>query len=298
MVVLTFLYTNCPDVCPIVTSRLREVQTLLESDADDARFVAVSVDPERDTIESAREYLDKWGLSANWHFLVGDRPELEEVWKAYYVDPAVSDHDPLESGQAGPTPEPRGAIDALSAEIAKRYLVIHSTPVFLIDREGRRRVVFTPPLEAEEVEEGHQAADRRRLGRGFEFSLGGFSYLGEGIGVAHGDVREHLAVHLDACELQAVDQLAVSDAVGASGGVYLDVPQLAHISLALAPVGEGIGVGVKHGLVRLPEQPVTASLVALGHLQYLLVASSLGYAASDPSQLSYLAYQTYNRPLQ
>ena len=158
VVVLTFLYTNCPDVCPIVTSRLREVQTLLESDADDARFVAVSVDPDRDTIESAREYLDKWGLSANWHFLVGDRPELEEVWKAYYVDPAVSDHDPLESGQASQTPEPRGAIDALSAEIAKRYLVIHSTPVFLIDREGMRRVVFTPPLEPGEV-----AADIRRL---------------------------------------------------------------------------------------------------------------------------------------
>ena len=153
VVVLTFLYTNCPDVCPIVTSRLREIQTLLESDADDARFVAVSVDPERDTIESAREYLDKWGLSANWHFLVGDRPDLEEVWKAYYVDPAVSDHDPLESGQASPTPEPKGAIDALSAQIMERYLVIHSTPVFLIDREGRRRVVFTPPLEAEEVEE-------------------------------------------------------------------------------------------------------------------------------------------------
>ncbi|MXX53035.1 MAG: SCO family protein [Dehalococcoidia bacterium] len=158
VVVLTFLYTNCPDVCPIVTSRLREVQMLLETDADDARFVAVSVDPDRDTVGSAQEYLDRWGLSANWHFLVGDRPELEEVWKAYYVDPAVSDHDPLESGQASPTPEPRGAIDALSAEIEKRYLVIHSTPVFLIDREGRRRVVFTPPLEPEEV-----AADIRRL---------------------------------------------------------------------------------------------------------------------------------------
>ena len=153
VVVLTFLYTNCPDVCPIVTSRLREIQTLLESEADDALFVAVSVDPERDTIESARKYLDKWELSANWHFLVGDRPELEEVWKAYYVDPAVSDHDPLESGQASPTPEPRGAIDALSAEIAERYLVIHSTPVFLIDRDGNRRVVFTPPLEPEEVSE-------------------------------------------------------------------------------------------------------------------------------------------------
>lgn len=153
VVVLTFLYTNCPDVCPIVTSRLREVEELLGSQGNAAHFLAVSVDPDRDTVESAREYLNKWGLSGNWHFLVGDGPELEEVWKAYYVDPAVSEHDPLESGQLRPTPEQRGAIDTLSTEIAKRYLVVHSTPVFLIDRQGERRVVFTPPLEPEELAE-------------------------------------------------------------------------------------------------------------------------------------------------
>lgn len=158
VVVLTFLYTNCPDVCPIVTSRLREVGELLGSEGNAAQFLAVSVDPERDSVESAREYLNKWELSGNWQFLVGDRPELEEVWKNYYVDPAVSDHDPLESAQANSTPEPRGAIDSLSAEITERYLVVHSTPVFLIDRQGKRRVVFTPPLEPEEV-----AADIRKL---------------------------------------------------------------------------------------------------------------------------------------
>ena len=158
MVVLTFLYTNCPDVCPIVTSRLREVDELLRSDGRAAQFLAVSVDPDGDTIESARDYLDKWTLSDDWQFLVGERSDLEGVWKDYYVDPAVSSHDPLKSAQASPTPEPTGAIASLSAEITERYLVVHSTPVFLIDREGKRRVVFTPPLEPEEV-----AADIRRL---------------------------------------------------------------------------------------------------------------------------------------
>ena len=151
VVVLTFLYTNCPDVCPIVTSRLREVHETLGKDGAEVQFVAISVDPERDSVEAAREYLDKWGLLGNWQFLVGDEPVLEEVWKNYYVDPAVSGHDPLEPAQANPTPEPRGAIDSLGAEITERYLVVHSTPVFLIDRQGRRRVVFTPPLEPEEV---------------------------------------------------------------------------------------------------------------------------------------------------
>ncbi len=151
VVVLTFLYTNCPDVCPIVTSRLREVHETLGEDGAEVQFVAVSVDPERDSVEAVRGYLDKWGLSGNWQFLVGDEPDLKEVWKDYYVDPAISSHDPLESAQANPTPESRGAIDSLSAEITERYLVVHSTPVFLIDRDGMRRVVFTPPLEPEEV---------------------------------------------------------------------------------------------------------------------------------------------------
>ena len=158
VVVLTFLYTNCPDVCPIVTSQLREAEELLELDANEARFIAVSVDPDRDTVQSARDYLDKWKLSENWHFLVGERPALEEVWKNYYIDPAVTDHDPLESSQASPTPKPGGALNALSAEITQRYLVVHSTPVYLIGRDGRRRVVFTPPLEPEKV-----AADIQKL---------------------------------------------------------------------------------------------------------------------------------------
>ena len=153
VVVLTFLYTNCPDVCPIVTSQLRDVGRRLGSLDDEAQFVAVSVDPDRDTVESAREYLDKWGLSEDWQFLVGEEPALEEVWKNYYVDPAVSSHDPLQTAQTNPSPEPRGAIDSLSAEITERYLVVHSTPVFLIDRQGKRRVVFTPPLAPEEVAE-------------------------------------------------------------------------------------------------------------------------------------------------
>ncbi len=158
VVALTFLYTNCPDVCPIVTAQLRETSERLGADLNEVQFVVVSVDPERDSVESAREYLDKWGLLGSWQFLVGDRSALEDVWGDYYVAPNVSDHDPLGPGEASQTVGPRGAIDSLSEEIVERYLVAHSTPVFLIDKSGKRRVVFTPPLEPEEV-----AGDIRRL---------------------------------------------------------------------------------------------------------------------------------------
>ena len=151
VVVLTFLYTYCPDVCPIVTTQLRDAQDSLGSEAEDVAFVAISTDPERDTVSAAHEYLGKWGLLDRWDYLVGDRGQLEEVWKEYFINPVVDPRDPLASGS--PTPGARGAVDALGSEILERYLVIHSAPVFLIDREGIRRVVFTPPLEPEKLAE-------------------------------------------------------------------------------------------------------------------------------------------------
>lgn len=146
VVVLTFLYTFCPDVCPIITSQLRDTQDLLPEDGSGVEFVAISVDPERDTVEAAQDYLRRWKIEEEWQYLVGDRATLEPIWESYFVDPYGED-----AGEQAPTPEPRGAVDALSAAIAERYLVIHSAPVFLIDRVGRRRVVFTSPLDPEAI---------------------------------------------------------------------------------------------------------------------------------------------------
>ena len=153
VVVLTFLYTSCPDVCPIVTSQLRDVQTALGPDADGAEFVAMSVDPERDTVEAARDYLERWELGEGWQYLVGERSELEDIWATYYVSPIESGSgvsaSPSQSGER----TMGGATDRLGARIAERYLVIHSAPVYLIDREGRRRVAHTMPLELEKISE-------------------------------------------------------------------------------------------------------------------------------------------------
>ena len=155
VVVLTFLYTSCPDVCPIVTSQLRDVQTALGPHADGAEFVAMSVDPERDTVEAARDYLERWGLGEGWQYLVGERSELEDLWATYYVSPIESNSDgvPATPSSTGERTATGGATDKLGARIAERYLVIHSAPVYLIDREGRRRVAHTMPLEPEKIAE-------------------------------------------------------------------------------------------------------------------------------------------------
>ena len=151
VIVVTFLYTYCPDVCHAMTSRLRDVQKLLGEDATRVDFVAISVDPERDTAERAGEYLDAWGLEQGWAFLVGSEVELSVVWRSYFVDPTQVEWF---RGEPTVTPQIAGSdrgVDALLRDIAVKYEVLHAAPVYLLDAQRRMRVLFTPPLNPEDV---------------------------------------------------------------------------------------------------------------------------------------------------
>ena len=151
IVLLTFLYTTCPDLCPAVTADLRETHALLGAFAEEVAFVAISVDPARDTVETAREYSDRWGMTDKWDFLVGDEERLSRLWAAYYIDPvADSGPDPGHSEEESGSDEDGGG-GALDGLVEDSYLITHSAPVYLIDRSGVRRVLFTPPLEPEAV---------------------------------------------------------------------------------------------------------------------------------------------------
>ena len=119
--VLTFLYTHCPDVCPLVADKLRMVTQSLGKDAPRVAILAVSMDPRGDTISAALNFSKVHKLVNSWHFLVGTLNQLSPVWSNYTVDAQV----------------------ATSAGT-----VIHSTFVYVIDKQGRDRVLldndFTP----------------------------------------------------------------------------------------------------------------------------------------------------------
>ena len=171
-VALSFLFTGCPDVCPVVTTQLKRLYDELGADADSVEFVTVSVDPERDDPQAAMRYLERWGVANEWRYLTGARADLEPIWAAYYISPVIddadaaariasqSDADAATAVAAAPKPSSGGAIDALRSEIAERhsYSVLHSAPIYLIDRDGTRRLVFTPPLDA-----ARMASDIRAL---------------------------------------------------------------------------------------------------------------------------------------
>ena len=148
VVLITFLYTSCPDICPIVAGHLRDTHLMLGDDAQEVALVAVSVDPARDSVQAAFAYSEKWRMTHKWDFLVGSEEELSPIWSAYFLDPVVEDR-PSEAGtqaQEQGDHHGGGAVD-LKQEIESEYLVAHSAPVFLIDRQGLMRVLFTLPFD-------------------------------------------------------------------------------------------------------------------------------------------------------
>jgi protein SCO1 len=119
VVVLTFLYTTCPDTCPLIASKLGQAHDRLGQRAREAAFVAISVDPERDTAARAGQYLDAQRLGGKLAFLTGDRPSLEGVWAGYGIGVRQ--------------------VPIRAASGAEAYEVAHNDVLYLIDRQGRLR---------------------------------------------------------------------------------------------------------------------------------------------------------------
>jgi protein SCO1/2 len=79
--IVTFLYTHCPDVCPLIANRLVAAQ---RANAD-LRVLAVSVDPARDTRAAVRRFLAAHRAGPRFRYVRGTRGELAPVWRRYHV---------------------------------------------------------------------------------------------------------------------------------------------------------------------------------------------------------------------
>jgi protein SCO1/2 len=85
-ILVTFLYTNCPDVCPIITSNLRVAQNLMgPAVAAKAQVIAVSVDPRGDTAKAVGSFLARHEMTGRMKYLIGSAQQLGATWKAWGV---------------------------------------------------------------------------------------------------------------------------------------------------------------------------------------------------------------------
>jgi len=80
VVAINFIYTRCPDTCPLETAQLVRVQKIMgDRLGKDVFFYSISIDPENDTPRVLKEYRERFG--ANWTFLTGDKNDIIELRK-------------------------------------------------------------------------------------------------------------------------------------------------------------------------------------------------------------------------
>ncbi len=120
IVVLTFLYTHCVDICPLIAVNVTSAVRSLEAGARDVAMVAVSVDPRHDTHAAVARFLSEEHLPARFHYLTGPLSELKPVWQDYNLL--------IEPGTDG--------------------RVAHSAYVLVLDRRGRPRIYYPPSVSA------------------------------------------------------------------------------------------------------------------------------------------------------
>jgi protein SCO1 len=187
VVVLTFLYTSCRDLCPAQAAEI--VDAVGRVGGTGVVVYGVSVDPVGDTPAHVRHWLDEHGLAnAPVKYLTGTRAELAPVWRAYGIAPIGAtpeeareeweEYEEYEEKEGGDEPyraPVRPAPDAANqaypnaddltfrgrARHAAGADYEHSAYVLLIDPEGEQRVGF--PFE--QLDPALLAKDIRLLGR-------------------------------------------------------------------------------------------------------------------------------------
>lgn len=127
VVALTFLYTRCPDVCPLIADQMRAAHQQLGETAREAAFVAVSVDPTGDAPAAIRGFLRQHRVEGVLTYLHGSFAQLRPVWAHYYVGSDAREVNPAAVAAAVP---PGGTVD-------------HTAIVYVIDPQGRIRA-FLP----------------------------------------------------------------------------------------------------------------------------------------------------------
>jgi protein SCO1/2 len=74
-----YVYTHCPDICPLITYNMRDIQRALPGHQD-FLLVSISFDPDRDTPEILYDYAENYRLEqSNWRLLTGSRSEVESL---------------------------------------------------------------------------------------------------------------------------------------------------------------------------------------------------------------------------
>jgi protein SCO1/2 len=141
---VTFIYTECPDICPMLTQKMVQVQDELGADfGTKVAFVSISLDPEHDTPDVLKDYAQFWGAKPDgWSFLTGSPEAVRDVSRRYGVFFAKKEDGSVDHTQLTSLVDPAG-------QMRVQYLGARFDPeefrrdlISLIDKEGSGSTTF------------------------------------------------------------------------------------------------------------------------------------------------------------
>lgn len=120
--VISFIFTNCPDVCPTITANMTNIQRELQ-DTSGVNFIEISFDPERDTPSVLKKYKELYQLNEQFTMLTGDTATVNTL---------LEDLDIVAE---------KTIIDSLGHD-SSNYAMRHSNTIYLMDEKGNIRAEY------------------------------------------------------------------------------------------------------------------------------------------------------------
>jgi protein SCO1 len=132
-VLVTFIYDHCPDICPLIVGNLHAAQNELGAEAKNLQIIAVSVDPKGDTPKTVNAFLDDHQMTGRMQYLIGTRPELENVWADWNIisrsSPKKTDPDAVEHSALIYGISASGEMTTLYPANFKPRQIVHDVPI-------------------------------------------------------------------------------------------------------------------------------------------------------------------------
>lgn len=139
--VVSFVYTQCTESCPLQTAEMARLQTEFAGEAD-FRLVSITVDPKRDDPAALSRYAERYGADpARWLFLTGDKRAIYRLARDGFRLGVVDPDDPGASRTS--------LLDVLSPAAAwathgSQGLIMHSSRLVIVDRTATVRAYHLP----------------------------------------------------------------------------------------------------------------------------------------------------------
>ena len=122
LVVMNYIFTNCPDICPLSTNNMRLIQERIKKEKiNHIEFVSVSFDPLQDSPEVLRKFAGIRNLDlSNWTFLTGEKQVIDSLMNTLGIVAVIGDSTVFKDGR-------------------KIYYYTHTDRIQLMDAEGKIR---------------------------------------------------------------------------------------------------------------------------------------------------------------